>query len=728
MGLNPGLGDRGKVVESELQTPCRADSRRILGQVAGKIMSEVKMFPRDFTVENGLGADESNATFATEASHFAPLPLAAAPDQAALPIASIQDDAASYFERIRACADLTHGCNWSWQPVGCYLLRRVVYADDSLPPAIAWRQNAFSIPFKVASASGAEQQPAEIRLYVSTNGGAKWDLAQTVAPSATSFTYRAAADGEYWFLIRSVDHKGQLQPELSDKPELRVIVDTVAPRLDLTTTRGEAGEIRANWQAVDPQLNADSLKIEYQGTDGKWHPVAIDRPPGNSQRSTTTGTMTWWPTDAPATVKVRAEISDRAGNVTVSNAKADPAAKVAHNDNNGGSNSTPPLVAGSTQDSGLSSTWMPAPPPRKSHSSDTASTAAPNNQWPADRVSNDPFGRAPINAASLPDGPVESTVNPPIRNQAPAVSDDEAAAAPKNQPSREANSNSKLPLGERPRMVNARSFDLEYEVDGVGPYGIARVELWGTRDGGRTWTSYGADNDNRSPIRASVDGEGLYGFSITVQSGNGLGGQPPRAGDAPQMWVMVDLTKPVVRLTGVEPGTGEHTGELLIHWEASDEALAVRPITLQFSDRPGGPWSIIAAGLENTGSYAWRPDNRVPERIYLRIEARDEAGNISIFDTTEADGAGSHSPRSTHSRSAPCRRCCVPRVDRFRGKRPVVDGSFSARHALLHARRRFCLRFSRPRKIACDSTGVRAVWRRAAVEKRIAPAPAQRGA
>lgn len=185
-------------------------------------------------------------------------------------------------------------------------------------------------------------------------------------------------------------------------------------------------------------------------------------------------------------------------------------------------------------------------------------------------------------------------------------------------------------------MVNARSFDLEYEVDGIGPYGIARVELWGTSDGGQTWTSYGADNDNRSPIRATVDGEGLYGFCITVQSGNGLGGQPPRAGEAPQMWVMVDLTKPVVRLTGVEPGAGEHAGELMIHWEASDAALAQRPITLQFSDRAGGPWSIIAAGLENTGSYAWRPDNRAPERIYLRIEARDEAGNISVFDTTEA--------------------------------------------------------------------------------------------
>ncbi len=79
--------------------------------------------------------------------------------------------------------------------------------------------------------------------------------------------------------------------------------------------------------------------------------------------------------------------------------------------------------------------------------------------------------------------------------------------------------NGMLPPGERPLMVNSRSFDLEYDVEGVGPSGIARVELWGTRDGGRSWSSYGIDNDNRSPIRANVDGEGLYGFRIVVQGG-----------------------------------------------------------------------------------------------------------------------------------------------------------------------------------------------------------------
>ena len=61
--------------------------------------------------------------------------------------------------------------------------------------------------------------------------------------------------------------------------------------------------------------------------------------------------------------------------------------------------------------------------------------------------------------------------------------------------------------------------------------------------------------------------------------------------------------------------------------------LAARPVTLSFSERPDGPWSTIAAGLDNTGLYNWRFDNRVPGHVYLRLEVRDEAGNVGEFQT-----------------------------------------------------------------------------------------------
>ena len=47
--------------------------------------------------------------------------------------------------------------------------------------------------------------------------------------------------------------------------------------------------------------------------------------------------------------------------------------------------------------------------------------------------------------------------------------------------------------------------------------------------------------------------------------------------------------------------------------------------------RAAGPWTPIASDLENTGSYNWRLDNRVPAQVFLRLEARDEAGNSGVY-------------------------------------------------------------------------------------------------
>ncbi|MBI2825697.1 MAG: hypothetical protein HYX69_13515 [Planctomycetia bacterium] len=192
-----------------------------------------------------------------------------------------------------------------------------------------------------------------------------------------------------------------------------------------------------------------------------------------------------------------------------------------------------------------------------------------------------------------------------------------------------------LPSDARPRLVNSRRFELDYDIEAVGPAGVGKVEVWGTPDGGRAWSSYGVDSDNRSPFAVNVSGEGLYGFRVVVESGAGLRGERPKEGDKPDVWVEVDTTKPVARLTKAELGTGPHAGELSITWEASDEQLAERPISLFLSPYPDGPWSTMAAELENTGQYTWRLDNRAPGRVYLRLEARDEAGNIQVVDSVE---------------------------------------------------------------------------------------------
>jgi hypothetical protein len=191
------------------------------------------------------------------------------------------------------------------------------------------------------------------------------------------------------------------------------------------------------------------------------------------------------------------------------------------------------------------------------------------------------------------------------------------------------------PSGQRPRLTNSKRFSLDYDVQSVGPEGLAAVELWGTTDGGRTWIKWGSDPDKTSPFDVEVNHEANYGFRIVIVGKNGLATGSPQAGDAADIWVGIDLTRPTARLTGAEYGQGEAAGKLDIRWQAADTNLGTRPITIAIGDRPDGPFTPVAVGLPNTGQYYWEFDPRSPRQIYLRLEVRDDAGNVAIDQLTE---------------------------------------------------------------------------------------------
>jgi hypothetical protein len=192
-----------------------------------------------------------------------------------------------------------------------------------------------------------------------------------------------------------------------------------------------------------------------------------------------------------------------------------------------------------------------------------------------------------------------------------------------------------LPAGESPRLVNSRTFLLEYELEDIGTWGVGKVELWGTRDGGRTWRSFATDDDHTSPMQVNVGEAGLYGFRIVVSGGGGAGGFPPQPGDRPELWVGVDLHRPEIELTATEPAGDELADHRMLRWWADDDNLERRPIGLFYSSRPGGPWTAIATNLENTGEFPWRLERHLPSRVYLRLEARDTAGNLAAYQTYE---------------------------------------------------------------------------------------------
>jgi len=186
-----------------------------------------------------------------------------------------------------------------------------------------------------------------------------------------------------------------------------------------------------------------------------------------------------------------------------------------------------------------------------------------------------------------------------------------------------------------PRYVNSKRISLNYEIKEEGPSGTSAVELWVTRDG-NSWDKLKDDTSHQPPLVVEVKDEGLYGFTLVVRSGVGLSERPPRGGDAPQVWVKVDLREPVVAFVHAEVDPGPDTGKLTITWKATDENLSRDPITLSYSENPEGPWKQIVAGQPNFGSYVWRmPPSGIPYQFYVQVEAADKAGNVGKLKTKE---------------------------------------------------------------------------------------------
>ncbi len=183
--------------------------------------------------------------------------------------------------------------------------------------------------------------------------------------------------------------------------------------------------------------------------------------------------------------------------------------------------------------------------------------------------------------------------------------------------------------------INSRRFQMRYELDRLTPNEVAKVVLWFTADEGKTWTAYGEDPDHVSPFPVELPGPGLYGLTVVFHTVDGLQGRAPARGDEPDYWVRVDLAHPRAKLTAAPYGIGNEAGCLIVEWQAEDELLSDRAITLSYSTFADGPWTNFGLGLENTGRYPWRITREIPEQVYLRLEAVDAAGNVTRNQTKD---------------------------------------------------------------------------------------------
>ena len=633
----------------------------------------------------------------------------------------------------------------------------------NLSHALPWRQNVFSIPFQVHTAPGSPQAPAEVQLYLSQDQGQSWRLAKRVEPQAGKFTFRAPSDGEYWFAMRTVGANGLFLDNQPLSPGLRVNVDTIAPTLHLRGQRGQSGEVELQWQIADAALDARTFKLEYQNAhDATWRPLSIGAMQPGDLPGSAVGSASFWNGQGVGVVNIRAEVSDIAGNRTVSqtkialdeasaaaiaspNSQANPATgsetpfeqygalaqqrPPAQQDafaprNSGGQQNPiaqafPPTPsptspsapqAGASMPANLNSTKNPfdrpaggdlpgwqstpnqplasqpfpsqlasEPEARRPHDSHGAAddifvAQPPTAQaWPADRVAQAPLeqtgplassgeryfaGRSPTPSHDAHSGVAETAPHayPPLgemtRSPYQPISQQRELSPTEirsqfhhdttyaGSPSGASPLPFDLPRGAKLRMVNSAAFELQYDTSAISSAALAKVELWGTRDGGKSWALFGEDADRQSPVPAEVQGEGVYGFRIVVHSHDGKSTRRHSSARR-RKFAGVDLTAPTAVLLAAEATASD----INIRWTSTDAFSAARPVSLAFGPTPQGPWTTITTGQAAHGAYTWKPGRETPELVFIQLLVVDEAGNIATSVSQQNVALPHHRPQ-----------------------------------------------------------------------------------
>jgi hypothetical protein len=483
----------------------------------------------------------------------------------------------------------------------------------------------FQIPFDVETEPGQKAEGFAV-LFGSQNGGANWEQLQSVPASQDAFMFAAPRDGRYSFAIRMTDPRGNVTPPAKNTAaELDVVVDTVSPDLKVELFESAPGQILINWTCTDVSVNPDTLSIEFaDGTNGRWKPVSVDAV-ANGQAVV--------PAGQGSVIAVRAQISDAAGNR--------------------GEASTQLVLQGVSQ-APVAGPMTAPPMPVAIHS--TPMGPSPFGAPPQNRpTSNSPSGNQPTSSvpSGYPTQAMSGTVAPVPQSPPPAVGYPQATAtanfggnygAPmSSQVSATVPAMSGLsgfhnpmssPSGGDEQLVNTHVFDVDYQVEDVGPSGVSAVELFVTENGGQQWFRYGNDTDLRSPFQVDAQGEGTFGFAVRVRNGLGFADAPPQPGQAPEIVVTVDEAAPAVELA--QPSVRvDGFGTVQLAWRVTDLHPAPSPVRLEYSTTPNGPWTPVFDWQADQGGFDWSIRPGTPSSLYFRLLARDAAGNVGAAQTPQ---------------------------------------------------------------------------------------------
>lgn len=173
-------------------------------------------------------------------------------------------------------------------------------------------------------------------------------------------------------------------------------------------------------------------------------------------------------------------------------------------------------------------------------------------------------------------------------------------------------------------MCASHQIVVNYVVDDA--HSPAPVELWASRDDGASWVCASVDRDGKSPIEATLEGDGRWGLRIVVTDAASQS-QPPAPGSKPEMFLQIDTIAPDVRVRQANLTNGR----LAVNWLAMDDNLAAQAVDILMSSDMEGPWTPVVSGLENTGRHEQSLAQQFPNGpCFIRVLVRDKAGNVGF--------------------------------------------------------------------------------------------------
>jgi hypothetical protein len=495
----------------------------------------------------------------------------------------------------------------------------------------------FRIPYRYDAEEMRRIGAREIRLYLSVDQGGSWQLADSVVPAAGRFEFTARGEGEYWFAVRTLDGRNQLYPGGGiNEPGLKVVVDQTPPRLDVQLRPAPGGRVDLVWQAEDPALDIATLRLEYmQPGSAQWEPVGI---------APSAGGQTSWSVPDAGMVAVRGMISDTAGNTqqvqtqTRIGGTAAPAAPTTRPRLDGPIASEQPRPYASrpaADPNGQDGNSLPTTTPFAMTGPDTTPQMAPQMTPQIAPAATHNVAPAATELPRYQGGQVTGgLVTDSLQTRPEIVRGRYEPLIERTDVGRSADVRPPQ-VGKHTRVVSTRQFHIDYKVEDIGPSGVGDVELYITEDDGRQWFKYGNDPDRQPPFVVDVPQDGLYGFALRVRSGTGLAVEPPQPNERPEVVVVVDQTPPVVRLEGAAQGQGADIQKVQVRWSVVEDYPAERPVALSYATDPNGVWEPITGWIDDAGHYTWTIAPNMPQRLYLRVTARDAAGNMSRTEPPE---------------------------------------------------------------------------------------------